>query len=330
MTTHTITVASPGLNEERTRLVAPPYRVSFLSAAVVGGMASCLAETVTFPLDWAKTRLQIHGQSAARLSLATSSTFSLLSTSNTSMLRVMSDSIRNEGFFSIFSGLKAALLRQASYGTLKIVIYEQLKTLLEFGQHSPRSNTLGLAFAGALAGGLSAAIANPTDLIKVRLQEGLERSTFSQEARLIYRQEGWRGLYRGVLPTMQRATMIGLLTLTPYDLLKQFLLEKPRKMFCFWGKKIQFTDAVGTHIVCSIFSALVSVVGTQPWDVVKSRLMSHEGRKLYGNSMIRCAVATAKGEGLLALWKGTIPSFARSGPWVITFWLCYEKMKRLL
>lgn len=65
-----------------------------------------------------------------------------------------------------------AVLRQATYGTIKFGTYYTLKDALAqyrddrgTKEHVP-TNT----FCAAFAGGLSSAIANPTDVLKVRMQ----------------------------------------------------------------------------------------------------------------------------------------------------------------
>lgn len=56
-----------------------------------------------------------------------------------------------------------ALLREASYSTLRMGLYEPIKSYLNAGD----SVLLGRYAAGALSGAIGAAIANPTDLVMV-------------------------------------------------------------------------------------------------------------------------------------------------------------------
>ena len=112
--------------------------------------------------------------------------------------------------------------------------------------------------AGGLSGGVGAAIANPTDLVKVRMQadarvgsssgtpttttttkttttttttgtgtgtETRPRYVNTRDAfRSIYRREGWRGLYRGTSLTTQRAIVLTASQLPAYDHAKHYLL----------------------------------------------------------------------------------------------------------
>lgn len=113
----------------------------------------------------------------------------------------------------LYRGLSPALLRQATYGTIKFGLYYTIKGWLP-GEESAVKN-LGCA---VIAGSVSAAIATPTDLLKVRHQakwvsEGDNRPRPRHKGvfgcfRDIYLNEGARGLWRGVVPTAQRAAVV--------------------------------------------------------------------------------------------------------------------------
>ena len=91
--------------------------------------------------------------------------------------------------------LNVAVLRQASYGTLKIGVYQSLKSLA-----CPENTFMSNIMCGVTAGVISAALANPTDVLKVRLQA--KNQHFQHTAKIsgafvsIYRNEGIRGLWR--------------------------------------------------------------------------------------------------------------------------------------
>lgn len=298
---------------------APPARpLSWANIALIGGVASCSAEALTYPLDWAKTRQQLHYNTGGKwLGLG----------------EAVRQGVRQGGLRVVFSGMEAALLRQAIYGTLKITLYETFKARFGPG-HTTKGSKAQPSMAvsvlsGAAAGGLSAAVASPTDLIKVRMQgEGMmqERRAYPSlpsAVTTIIRKEGLTGLYKGWIPTAQRAVMIGILTLPTYDLAKRVLITHCAR-----------EDGVGTHFLASFFSGMVSSLGSQPIDVIKSRIMHQPLQRvgdrmtgtLYANSF-DCLLKTTRQEGVLALWKGTLPTFMRSGPWLVVFWCCYEQLK---
>ena len=49
--------------------------------------------------------------------------------------------------------------------------------------------------------------------------------------------------------------------------------------------------------------------------------------KIYRSS-VHCCLSTVKNEGVMALYRGFVPSFMRMGPWNIIFFVVYEKMKK--
>lgn len=75
---------------------------------------------------------------------------------------------------------------------------------------------------------VSSSIANPTDVLKVRMQVTSSASAPSLLASFIkiYDFEGVAGLWRGVGPTSQRAGIIAALELPVYDGCKKYLIDR--------------------------------------------------------------------------------------------------------
>lgn len=87
-----------------------------------------------------------------------------------------------------------------------------------------------------VAGAVSSAIANPTDVLKVRMQvmgnggngvkgSAVKNKNLFRAFQEIYRYEGVRGLWRGVGPTAQRAMVIAAVELPVYDFCKNHLMD---------------------------------------------------------------------------------------------------------
>jgi|TARA_B100000780_G_C20749182_1_gene297620 hypothetical protein len=58
------------------------------------------------------------------------------------------------------------------------------------------------------------------------------------------------------------------------------------------------------------FASMLGDLVTMPVDVTKTRMQLQGNTKIYKN-FIDCAVQTAKGEGVTALWKGLEPALWR-------------------
>lgn len=97
----------------------------------------------------------------------------------------------------IWNRISSAVLRQATYGTIKFGTYYSLKKVATDKWGTDDLVLINIVCA-AVAGAFSSAIANPTDVVKVRMQvRGVEAnvsllSCFQE----VYRNEGVRGLWR--------------------------------------------------------------------------------------------------------------------------------------
>lgn len=173
-------------------------------------------------------------------------------------------------------------------------------------------------------------VASPADLVKVRMQadgrmvsQGLQPrySGCFDALNKIVRSEGIGGLWKGVFPNVQRAFLVNMGELACYDQAKHFVIKN----------RIS-EDNIYAHTLASIMSGLSATALSCPADVVKTRMMnqsrSKQGKIMYNNSY-DCLVKTVKVEGLRALWKGFMPTWARLGPWQFVFWVSYEKFRQI-
>ncbi|XP_022088031.1 kidney mitochondrial carrier protein 1-like [Acanthaster planci] len=284
---------------------------------VYGGIGSVAAEFGTFPIDLTKTRLQVQGQrmeSCYRELKYRGMTHALIKIS------------KEEGIKALYSGIRPAILRQASYGTIKMGCYHTFKRLLV---ENPENETLPVnVLCGVAAGVIASSIANPTDVLKVRMQA--QGASFANTNGMIssfvniFQEEGTRGLWRGVVPTAQRAAVVAGVELPVYDWCKKWIIDKK------W-----LGDTVSTHFIASFIAGFAGAVASTPIDVVRTRLMNQRNLRdhsrpqhIYKNSL-DCLVKTFKYEGFFALYKGFIPTWVRLGPWNIIFFITYEQMKKL-
>jgi len=291
-----------------------------------GGLAAITAEVFTFPLDTAKTRLQLQGQ-------VLDTRWSEVKYRGTVGTLVAIS--RQEGLGRLYQGLSPALLRQATYGTIKFGLYysskEQAMAWLgrARGQEIQALNLLCAVFAGSL----SSAVATPLDVTKVRLQSltGLPGAHRGLLPTLwaIWREEGLRGLWRGVCPTAQRAGLVAGVQLPVYDFTKLQLQQQERLLL--------LSDGPPCHLTASLIAGFSAAMASNPVDVVRTRMMVQRRQRKAGGSSstpfytssLGCALHTVRTEGIQALYKGFVPAFARMGPWNIIFFLVYEKLKSL-
>jgi solute carrier family 25 (mitochondrial uncoupling protein), member 27 len=272
------------------------------------------AEATTYPLDFIKTRLQLH---QARVPQP--------------LITTVAAVVRQEGFRAMYAGISAAILRHMPYTSIRVSTFESLRNWAQRrkvnGPSGVQHKQIPLPFLsvfGMFSGALGQAAAVPADLVKIRLQSCTLKkkpgmlATFQQ----IIRQEGILGLWRGSTPAIQRAALVNLGELTTYDVAKRKLIESG--LVSGGGK-----DTLAVHISSSMCSGLISAVVSTPADVVKTRLMSQDPLKPQYKGMIHCCQKTFEKEGVRGLYKGFLPTWARLGPWQLTFWVTFEKLRKL-
>ncbi|KAK0089775.1 hypothetical protein PV325_005401 [Microctonus aethiopoides] len=287
-----------------------------LAPFIYGGLASIIAELGTFPLDTTKTRLQIQGQKLDKVHS---------SLKYSGMLDALLQITKNEGYKSLYCGISSAILRQATYGTIKFGTYYSLKQLAIEKWGSDDLVIINIICA-AVAGSISSAIANPTDVVKVRMQVNGNQRNLSLYGCFhdVYQHEGVRGLWRGVGPTAQRAAVIAAVELPIYDSTKYCLTP-------------YIGDTVSNHFISSFVASAASAVASTPIDVIRTRLMNQRRMSVASDLLpphiyrgsLDCFFQTCKNEGFSALYKGFVPSLLRMGPWNIIFFITYEQLKKL-
>ncbi|KAK2396499.1 mitochondrial uncoupling protein [Trifolium repens] len=206
------------------------------------GELLCDADQVcTIPLDTAKVRLQLQKQVVA------GDVSSLPKYKG--MLGTVGTIAREEGLSALWKGIVPGLHRQCLYGGLRIGLYEPVKTFYTGKDHVgdvPLSKKILAAFTTCA---VAIAVANPTNLVKVRLQaEGKlppgvpKRYSGSLNAySSIVRQEGVRALWTGLGPNIARNSIISAAELASYDQVKRTILKFPG-----------FTDDVVTHLFAGL------------------------------------------------------------------------------
>ncbi|XP_051143527.1 mitochondrial uncoupling protein 2 isoform X2 [Andrographis paniculata] len=174
-----------------------------------------------------------------------------------------------------------------------------------------------------LTGAIAITVANPTDLVKVRLQAegklpvGVPRrynGAFDAYCSIV-KQEGITALWTGLGPNIARNAIINAAELASYDHIKETIV-----------KLSGFADNILTQLLAGLGAGFFAVCIGSPVDVVKSRMM---GETVY-KSTIDCFFKTLKNEGFNAFYKGFLPNYVRLGSWNVIMFLTLEQVRRLL
>lgn len=286
-----------------------------------GGFASCVAETVTMPIDVVKTRLQMDGSGGAVKQYAGS-------------MDCAAKMVKADGPSALFKGLPPALVRQSTYGSMRYGLYGPIRNSLGVDPKAPKT-AIPLwkkIAAGGGAGAIASAMANPTDLIKVRLQtDGMVKDAEGKLLPARYtgmvdcflktvKEEGVLALWTGVGPTVGRATALAAAELATYDEVKTQLVHKNI-----------MNEGLPCHVTTAFISGFVSTVVSSPFDVVKSRVMGQplnpDGTGKNYSGMVDCFVKSSRTEGPMSLYNGFWPNFGRVVPRVTIVFIVMEQLK---
>lgn len=277
-----------------------------------GSLAAGFTATLFSPIECVKTRLQVQDQPGwPRLY-------------RQGFARALVQIGTEDGILRLWShGFAGFVGRDLLYSGLRIGLYPTLRGLLSRGVAKGEVGLGEKIVAGAVTGALGAAIANPLDVVRVRMsceggvvdaQSGLLatgmrtghaprwRSTLHCFRDCADNEGVLRGLWRGVGPTVARAALLSSGNLASYDHSKVLLIRRG------WA------DAGPLHTVCAIISGLVATTACNPADVLKSALMSARASGDPPPTALGAASSILRTHGLRGFMRGWTAAYARAGP----------------
>ncbi|KAK7407517.1 hypothetical protein VNO78_09470 [Psophocarpus tetragonolobus] len=179
------------------------------------------------------------------------------------------------------------------------------------------------AAAGASAGAIAATFVCPLDVIKTRLQvhglpHGQKGSVIVTSLQNILRNEGLRGMYRGLSPTILALLPNWAVYFTSYEQLKGMLRSHDG---------CNELTTIG-NIIAAAGAGAATAISTNPLWVVKTRLQTQGMRPnvVPYKSVLSALRRITHEEGIRGLYSGIIPSLAGVSHVAIQF-PAYEKIK---
>ena len=225
-----------------------------------------------------------------------------------------------EGLFQgLYKGFTASAARESSYSSLRLGLYEPFK-ILYGGNTDPAHTPIWVKqLAGVSSGLVGSALANPTDIVKVRMQAWKEEPhNLRWHVRHIYSNWGVGGFYVGVKPTVIRAMLLNGTQLATYDEAKHSLINAG-----------YFVEGPTVHFVASFIAGIAVAVVTSPVDLVKTRVMNVDPANPAYSSMTDCFKKTIKSEGVRGLYKGFNAQWLRVGPLTMIQFMVWEQLRHL-
>jgi len=281
---------------------------------VFGGSAGIGATFVVQPLDLVKNRLQLSGADGQT---------KLYKNTGDAIAKI----VRNEGVAAMYTGLSAGILRQATYTTTRLGVFNILMDKYSSSDGTP-PNFFTKAALGMTAGACGAFVGTPAEVALIRMTADgrlppAERrnysSAFNALAR-ITREEGLFTLWRGTIPTMSRAVVVNAAQLASYSQAKQSLISTN-----------YFEEGLFLHFVASMFSGFVTTIASMPVDIMKTRIQNMKivnGKPEYTGALDVLG-KIVRNEGVFSLWKGFVPYYFRLGPHTVLTFIFLEQMNKL-
>ena len=277
-------------------------------------VAAATAEVVTLPFDYLKVMLQLNGSLAGNQP-------------KKSILMQVRLQFREEGMRSFWKGLTPALIRQCSYTSIAMALYDPLRDM--WAPPGTEASVFSRLFAGGLGGAIGIALMNPTEVIKTRIQGSKGNQPMASVARQVWTSSGVKGFWAGVQPNVIRCFFVNAAELGSYDAFKQALLQSGMR------------DGLLAHVCSSGLAGVCSALVSTPLDVAKTRLQFEAGmslaerHRLLGHSnalnagLLKRMALIALNEGFGSLYSGFVPIVVRKVCWVTAFFVTFEQIKLL-
>ena len=226
-----------------------------------------------------------------------------------------------EGIAAFWKGINAAWLRESSYTSLRLGLYEPCKVL--FGCTTPENSTFIKKFAaGSAAGALGSLAGNPFDVLKTQMMASESKvvPSITSSARGIFTASGVSGFYRGIDSNIMRAMVLNGTKMACYDQIKGLVVDATGLPKTNLGVQFLAAGGAGFFMTCTV----------APFDMVRTRLMNQPADAKIYNNAIDCFGKIIKNEGPGTLWRGFVPIWSRFAPTTTLQLVIFEQIRGLM
>ncbi|GAA6234832.1 mitochondrial coenzyme A transporter SLC25A42 isoform X2 [Lates japonicus] len=225
---------------------------SVLNSLFSGALAGAVAKTAVAPLDRTKIIFQV---SSARFSAKEA-------------YRLIYCTYLKDGFFSLWRGNSATMVRVIPYAAIQFCAHEQYKRLLGgyYGFQGKALPPFPRLLAGSMAGTTAAMLTYPLDMVRARMAV-TPKEMYSNILHVfvrISREEGLKTLYRGFTPTMLGVIPYAGLSFFTYETLKKLHAERSGRPQPYSYERLAFGACAG----------LIGQSASYPLDVVRRRMQT--------------------------------------------------------
>jgi hypothetical protein len=239
-------------------------------------LTGCL-DLLSYPIDVVKTQVQASGSVASNTHLP----------KFTGPMQAARHIARTQGVHGFFPGFVSQLIGTIPGQCLHIAAYERFYKLQQnkFSSNHERDEILNDFLSSCYAEVLSAALLVPTEVVTSKIQvQGIGPKRFRGGldcVRVILREEGIRGLYRGSVVTLVSWIPSSGISFSCYHWSKKWSYRLAQK----YNVKSKNMDKY-VHSFSGYFAGIVSLALTTPIDVVKTRIQAEDNigsKRLYSS-----------------------------------------------
>ncbi|KAM7516192.1 hypothetical protein LguiA_005775 [Lonicera macranthoides] len=292
--------------------------------ATAGAVAGLATSTFSHPLDVVRTRFQVSDGRTSIIPTYKNTPHALYTIA------------RTEGFRGLYGGFYPAVLGSTISWSLYFFFYSKAKQRYSRNREE-LSPGLHLASA-AEAGALVCFCTNPIWLVKTRMQlqtpqhQTRPYTGFHDALRTIMKEEGWRGLYKGLVPGLFLQVTHGAIQFTAYEELRKVVVD-----YRFQENETNSSSSDNTlssfdYATLGAFSKLAAILMTYPSQVIRARLQQRpniNGMPRYMDSW-HVIKETARFEGLQGFYKGITANMLKNAPAASLTFVVYEHVLNML
>jgi solute carrier family 25 protein 42 len=222
-----------------------------LTSLCAGAVAGALAKTTIAPLDRTKINFQISNRPY----------------STKKALKFLLQTYREQGFFALWRGNSATMVRIVPHAAIQFTAHEQWKKILKVDNKN--SSPKKLFLAGSLAGATSQSLTYPLDVARARMAvtRKHEYATLRQVFYKVFHEEGIAAFYKGYIPTIAGVVPYAGVSFFTYDTLKMLYRDYAKLDY----------DATLNPVFSLGFGAIAGMLGqcsSYPLDIVRRRMQT--------------------------------------------------------
>eukprot|EP01038_Epipyxis_sp_PR26KG_P004578 gene4578-6452_t len=234
------------------RLPQSSEEPSVYHAMISGGLAGCVAKTCTAPLSRLTILYQVNAllnKGSTKPTISSIAKVQPIHTHSFSMLKDIYQLASAQGVSSLWKGNLTSVIHRFPYSAINFGAFEILRSA--FIRKENNSESIKLRFlCGAASGAVACSTCYPLDLVKTRLTVDIPHNHTSNNTKIsafssklvsaskifgillsIVREEGVRGLYRGLSVSLLVTVPNLAIGYSTYGVMKEFLMSLDKSIF---------------------------------------------------------------------------------------------------